>query len=115
MDDTGALRSFPSLVICPGTHFLRTGREESLEVQQFVRRFDEAVYAGFLEADFLQEHLPFIVGLELSDFTLNLSGYHQDFSILIFHSLAHSLNIMIPADGAPFVHVANVEHRLVGQ
>ena len=36
MDNAGALRSFPAFFIRPGTYFLYTGSEVSLQVQQAV-------------------------------------------------------------------------------
>ena len=36
MDHTGTLRSFPTFLVSPGTHFLYAGSEVSFEIKQFI-------------------------------------------------------------------------------
>lgn len=79
MDHSGTLWSFPSFFVGPGTYFLYTGSEISLQVQQFVGRFNETCHTRFFQADFGKKHLTVFVGFQFGDVSFCFSGYYQDF------------------------------------
>ena len=115
MDHTGALRSFPAFMECPGTAFVRTGSQECLQVQQFVCGLDQTGNTGFFQADFLKEHLALFICLEFGDFAFDLGCNDQDFRILVFDGFADGFHIFIAVHGAGFVDVADIHDRFVGQ
>ena len=115
VDDTGTLRSLPSLVERPGTHLHLSGREVRLQVQQLVGRTYQPAHARLFQPHFLQEHPAVFVRLQFGNVGFRLGRHNQDFSTLLFHRLTHLLHVLVAAYGAGFVHVAHIHHRLRGE
>ena len=112
VDDPGTLRSLPALVIGPRLHLHLACRDEGFEIKQCISRLDEACHARFLKADLGEEHLTVLIGVQLRDVGLSLSGHNKQFGILFLDGLAHLVNISVSIDGTSLVHVAHVEHGL---
>ena len=115
MDHTGTLRSFRARTECPRAYLITTCCQERTEVKQRIRSLDQPVNTRLLQADLLEEHLPLLIGLQFGYLALYLRSHHQHLSLLIFHRLAHLLNVLVAADRRAFVHVADVQHRFVRQ
>ena len=66
VDDTSALRSFPTATEGPSLHLHLAGGDEGLQTQQRVDGIDEAVTAALAEPHILQEHLLLLVAFVAS-------------------------------------------------
>ena len=86
-----------------------------MKVEQFVGRFDEPRHARLLQADLFEEHLPLVVLFQFGDVGFGRCGDHQHFCPFVGDGGAHRLGVGVARRGAPFVDVADVEHRFVGQ
>ena len=115
MDHARGLGGLVALVDGPGAAFVSAGREEGLQAEQVVGALDEADHAGFLQAHFFEEHLPVFVVLHLGDLGLGAGGDHEDLGLLVLDGLAHSVHVGVSVDYGSVVHVADIEHGLVGQ
>lgn len=74
VDDAGAAGCLAAAAECPGAHFVLAGGKECLEVQQLVGRTDQTAYAALLKADFGEEFLALLEGVEFGDVTLGGGG-----------------------------------------
>ncbi len=115
MDHARSLRGLVALVDGPGPAFVGSGREEGLQVEQCVGRLDEPHHARLFEPDLAQEHRALLGILQLGDLRLDLGRDDQDLRVLPFHGAAHRLHIGVTGRRGTFVHVAHVQHGLVGQ
>ena len=112
VDDAGALRGLPAAPVGPGLDLHFAGGDEGFKVQHVVGGFDKAVASALGEADVLQEHLAFFVGLEFGDISLGACGHDEDVRALVLYGFAHGVDVGVAADGGGFVDVAHVEHGL---
>ena len=115
MDDTCRLRGFHAAHVCPGPRLVGARGEERFEVQQFVGRFYQACHARFLKAEVFEEHLPLLVAFQFGDVGLRRCCDDEHFGFLAGDGRLHRFGIGIARHGAFLVHVADVEHRFVGQ
>ena len=115
MDDAGRLRGLHAARIGPGPGLVGSGGEERFEIEQFVGRFDEPRHARLPEAHVFEEHLPLLVALQFGDVGLGRRRYDQQFGLFVGDGGAHGLCVGVARHGALLVHVADVEHRFVGQ
>ena len=115
MDDAGTLRGLPAFVVGPGFHLHFAGGNECFQVQQFIDSLDEAVAAALLQAQVFEEHLLLLVGFQLCNICLGLSGDDHQLGVFILDGFAHLLHIGIACGGGGIIDVADVEHGLGGE
>ena len=72
MDNACALRGFPTLAVGPCLDLHWTGGDECLQVEQTEGRFYQTVYARFLQAKLLEEHLTVLIALQLGNLALGI-------------------------------------------
>ena len=106
---------FAALLVGPCTHFIGSGGEEGLKIEQRISCLDEAANARLGEAHFFEEHLTLFVGVELGNFRFGLGCHHQYLGILFLHGFANSFHIFVAAHCACLIHVAHIKHGLVGE
>ena len=116
VNDPGGLRRLRSFRIRPA----RVSSGPVVEyrfrgIQPTVRRPDQPVDARFFQSDLLEKHLSLLVSIQFGDIGLGSGRYDQQFGILFADRAAYRLYMSIPAHRAFFVHVADIEHRLIGQ
>ena len=112
MDHAGALRSLPSLTVCPCFDLHRSGGDECLKIQQTESRFYQTVYARFLQTQLLQEHLTVLIALQLGNLTLGLGGNDQQLCVLVLDGLTHLVYIGVACLYAALVNVADIQNGL---
>ncbi len=72
-------------------------------------------HARLPEAHVFEEHLPLLVALQFGDVGLGRRCDHEHFGLFVGDGGAHGLGVGVARHGALLVHVADVEHRFVGQ
>ena len=115
MDDAGGLGRLHSPAESPGTALVGTGREERLQIQQFIGRFNQTRHARLLQADLFEEHLALLVLVQLGDVGLGSCGDDQHLGPLVGNGGLDGPGMFVTRHGALLIDVADVEHRFVGQ
>ncbi len=115
MDHSGTLRSLAATAVGPRAHLLGTCGKEGLEIKQGVGGLDDTVHTALFKPDFLEEHLALLIVVELGYLALGLCCDHQDLGVLVLDGFTHGVNIGVAVHGALVIHVADIEHRFVGE
>ena len=115
MDNAGALRSLPSLVVGPCLNLHLTGGDECFEVEQTVCFLDESVYAALLQSEFFEEHLLVLVGFERCDVLLGLGSDDEHFGAFALGDFGYLLRVFVAALSRCLVDVAHVQYGLGGE
>ena len=113
MDHASRLRRGVALVYGPCAHFLHAGREIGLQAQQLVTGADQAVKAGFFQAE-VGEELLFVGLLQVRQFGFNLRAQRHDRRAFFRRMLAQAIQMRIVFE-AVFQHVADIHRRLDGK
>ena len=112
VNDTSTLRSLPTALVGPSTHFDFTSGDVGFEVKHLVGCLDETVDTTLFQTHIFEEFLTLFVGFEFGNVGFCLSCHNEDFSSFVLHRFAHTLHIFVARSGRTFVHVAHIEHGL---
>ena len=115
MDDAGGLRRLCALCEGPCPHLVGAGSEVGAQVEQCVCGTDQTVHATLLEPEVVEKLATLFISLQLGDLTLRLGCHHHHVGILPGKCCLHLFDIMITRNGTPLIHIAEIEHRLIGQ
>ena len=113
VDDAGGSRGFGAAFDGPGADFLHACGEVGVEVEQGVGGVDEAVEAGLVEAERLEE-FGALGGFELGDFGFEGSADADYLGVFFGGSFFYGCGIGIASGEAGLVHVGYVELRFGG-
>ena len=115
VDDSGRLGRLVAHLYGPGAALVASGGEEGLQVEKRVCRLYEPHHSGLLEAYLFEEHFALLVILKLCYFGFDLCGDDHQLGVLALDGFADCFHIGVSGGCRCFVHVADVEDRLVGQ
>ena len=116
VDLARGLRSLGAVLDGPGAALVLAVGQERDEAEQRVGALDEAVEAGFLNAELLEEHRA-VLAVELGNVLLELGADRQHLRALLFGELLDLLEITVAVliGEAVLVHVRGVDDGLEAQ
>ena len=116
VDLARGLRSLGAVFDGPGAALVLAVGQEGDEAEQRVGALDEAVEAGFLNAELLEEHRA-VVAVQLGNVLLELGADRQHLRALLFGELLDLLEILVVVliGEAVLVHVRGVDDGLEAQ
>ncbi len=112
MDDAGTLRSLAAAHECPGTHLVRTGREEGLKIEQSVGSTYQTGHTRLLQSYLGEKLLTLLIGVELGYLALGLRSHDEQLGILLLDGLAHCIDILVALGRRSVIDITNIHHRL---
>ena len=115
MDDACRLRGLHTLFERPGAALFRACRQEGLQIQQLVGRFDKPVDTRLLQSQVFKEHLFLLVRLQLGNVGLDAGTDHQHLGLLVLHGFADHIHIFVATYHRRLVDIAHIQYRFGGQ